>query len=552
MLTDPLVTVDWLASHLEDVRVIDGTWSMPNETGDLPNGYIKGAVIFDIDAIADLDSDMAHMLPSAEIFARSVGQMGITLDDTIVIYDRHGVFSAPRVWWTFRMFGHKNVYVLDGGLPAWRDAGHDIAAQPASYAKSFYKVCPARAKVADIDEVLSAASKDIQIIDARPPGRFKGTSAEPRAGLRSGHMPGAINIPFGTLRTPQSRFKPLSDIAQIMMSNDASMSNDERLTMPHHGKNTLHPETEFTHVGRPAVGLATAVSPDITRASTLLFNRAEDLYRSDIRGYGRHGSAGHDALIEAFNLLEGGVGTTLAQSGLAACTLPILANVKAGDHLLRTDSSYGPTRHFCQKYLKGMGVETQMYDPSIGSGIDSLIRENTSVIMLESPGSLTFEIQDIPAITKAAQAKGVTTIIDNTWSGGLSLKPLSLGVDISCHAATKYFGGHSDVMFGATISASAKMAKKIWKRDFTGAACLFGVVLNPCSETDVIAFINALQLFGIGYSYGGFESLAIHCDPQLTRQHSEDLGGPLVRFACGLEAASDLKDDIKQAFSVLP
>jgi len=113
------------------------------------------------------------------------------------------------------------------------------------------------------------------------------------------------------------------------MSNDASMSNDERLTMPHHGKNTLHPETEFTHVGRPAVGLATAVSPDITRASTLLFNRAEDLYRSDIRGYGRHGSAGHDALIEAFNLLEGGAGTTLAQSGLAACTLPILANVKA-------------------------------------------------------------------------------------------------------------------------------------------------------------------------------------------------------------------------------
>lgn len=402
------------------------------------------------------------------------------------------------------------------------------------------------------------------------------------------------------------------------MSNDASMSNDERLTMPHHGKNTLHPETEFTHVGRPAVGLATAVSPDITRASTLLFNRAEDLYRSDIRGYGRHGSAGHDALIEAFNLLEGGAGTTLAQSGLAACTLPILANVKAGDHLLLTDSSYGPTRHFCQKYLKGMGVETQMYDPRIGSGIDSLIRENTSVIMLESPGSLTFEIQDIPAITKAAQAKGVTTIIDNTWSGGLSLKPLSLDVDISCHAATKYFGGHSDVMFGATISASAKMAKKvaltakylgyatspddayqilrgfrtvvhrfrqseesalslakwleghdkvhrvlhpalsshpdhaIWKRDFTGAACLFGVVLKPCSETDVLAFINALQLFGIGYSYGGFESLAIHCDPQLTRQHSENLGGPLVRFACGLEAASDLKDDIMQAFSVLP
>ena len=379
-------------------------------------------------------------------------------------------------------------------------------------------------------------------------------------------------------------------------------------------RKSLHPETEFTHIGRPSAGLGTAVNPDITRASTLLFDRAEDLYRTDIRGYGRHGSAGQDALIKAFNHLEGGAGTTLAQSGLAACTLPILANVKAGDHLLLTDSSYGPTRYFCQKYLKGMGVETQMYDPRIGPDIAGLIRENTSVIMLESPGSLTFEIQDIPAITKAAKAKGVTTIIDNTWSAGLSLKPLALGVDIACHAATKYFGGHSDIMFGATISASEKMAKKvaltakylgyatspddayqilrgfrsvvhrfshseasaltlatwleghekvhrvlhpalqshpdhaIWKRDFTGAACLFGVVLKPCSEADVLAFINALELFGIGYSYGGFESLAIHCDPQLRREHSDSLGGPLVRFACGLEAAEDLKNDIEQAF----
>ena len=383
------------------------------------------------------------------------------------------------------------------------------------------------------------------------------------------------------------------------------------------GKNSLHPETEFTHIGRPPAGLGTAVNPDITRASTLLFDRAEDLYRTDIRGYGRHGSAGQDALIKAFNHLEGGAGTTLAQSGLAACTLPILANVKAGDHLLLTDSSYGPTRYFCQKYLKGMGVETQMYDPRIGPDIAELIRDNTSVIVLESPGSLTFEIQDIPAITKAAKAKGVTTIIDNTWSAGLSLKPLALGVDIACHAATKYFGGHSDIMFGATISASEKMAKKvaltakylgyatspddayqilrgfrsvvhrfshseasaltlatwleghekvhrvlhpalqshpdhaIWKRDFTGAACLFGVVLNPCSEAEVLAFINSLELFGIGYSYGGFESLAIHCDPQLTREHSESLGGPLVRFACGLENANDLKADISQAFNAI-
>lgn len=220
MLTDPLVTADWLAANLDSVRLIDGTWSMPNEAANLPSGYIDGAVVFDIDVIANTDSGMAHMLPTAETFAKSVGQMGITIDDTLVIYDRHGVFSAPRVWWTFRMFGHKNVYVLDGGLPAWIAAGHRIAQQPASYSTAFYKVCPARAKLARIDDIVTAKADGVQIIDARPPGRFKGTSPEPRSGLRGGHMPGAINIPFGALRTPRSQFRPLSDIAQIMKAVD--------------------------------------------------------------------------------------------------------------------------------------------------------------------------------------------------------------------------------------------------------------------------------------------------------------------------------------------
>jgi len=373
-------------------------------------------------------------------------------------------------------------------------------------------------------------------------------------------------------------------------------------------------ETQFTHISRPPAGLGTAVNPDITRASTLLFNKAEDLYRNDIRGYGRHGSAVHDALKEAFNTLEGGAGTSLFPSGLAACTYPILSQVKAGDHILLTDSSYGPTRYFCNGHLKKMNVETELYDPCIGVDIEKFIRPNTSVILLESPGSLTFEVQDIPAIVKAAKAHGVTTIIDNTWSAGLTLNPLALGVDISCHAATKYFGGHSDVMGGAAVSHTKKLADQvaltakylgnasspddayqilrgfrtvvqrfrqqeatslalaewladhpkvqsvlhpahtshpdhaIWKRDFTGGGCIFSVVFKPCPEKEVLAFVNSLKLFGIGYSYGGFESLCIHCDPQLKRAHADKLGGPLVRFACGLEAMEDLKDDIKQAF----
>lgn len=373
-------------------------------------------------------------------------------------------------------------------------------------------------------------------------------------------------------------------------------------------------ETKFAHIGAPNAGVGTAVNPSISRASTLLFDRAEDLYRSDVRGYGRHGTQVHDALATAFTELEGGAGTILFPSGLAACTYAILSQVKSGDHILLTDSCYGPTRKFCETHLKKMNIETEFYDPRIGSDIVQLIRDNTSLIILESPGSLSFEIQDIPAISKVAKANNVVTIIDNTWSAGLSLNPLKFGIDISCHAATKYFGGHSDIMYGAVISRTKALHKSIqltaksignasspddayqilrgfrtvvtrfrqqeatslalanwlsshdhvqqvlhpahhdhpdydlWQRDFTGGACIFSVVFNPCSERQVLSFVNALKVFGIGYSYGGYESLCIHCDPQLKRNHARALGGPLIRFACGLEHFDDLKNDIEQAF----
>jgi len=377
-------------------------------------------------------------------------------------------------------------------------------------------------------------------------------------------------------------------------------------------------ETEFAHIGRPKAGLGTPVNIGIERASTLLFDRAEDLYRSDIRGYGRHGSPLHDQLESAFCALENGAGASLTSSGLSACTLAILSIVKAGDHLLLTDSAYGPVRSFCQNHLKRFGVETEIYDPHIGADIASLIRENTRLIWLESPGSLTFEIQDIPAIVKAAKDHKITTAIDNTWSAGLTLKPLDLGVDISVHAATKYFGGHSDLLAGVIISKSEAIAKKvaqtrkhlghslcaddayqvmrgfrslvarfrhaentaleiaqwletrrdigavlhpalsshpdhdIWARDFTGGACIFSFTLKDKTEAQAVEFINHLDIFGIGYSYGGFESLAIHCGPQLRRSHTEQaLNGPLIRIACGMEAASDLRHDIERALNAL-
>ena len=376
-------------------------------------------------------------------------------------------------------------------------------------------------------------------------------------------------------------------------------------------------ETKFAHLGRPAAGLGTSVSHPVTRASTLLFEKAEDLYRNDVRGYGRHGSSVHDALAELFTELEGGAGTMLYPSGVAALTGPILSVVKPGDQVLLTDSAYGPTRSFCQTFLKRMGIETIFYDPRIGAGISELITDKTKLILLESPGSLTFEIQDIPAIVKAANARKVTTLIDNTWSAGITLSPLAMGVDISVHAATKYFGGHSDVMYGAAVFAKdaaykkAKLTAKqlgnasspddayqilrgfrsvlprfrqqeatslalaewlmtrnevqqvlhpavtdhpdhdLWKRDFTGGGCIFSVILKPASEVEVLRFVNAYDIFGIGYSYGGFESLVIHCDPQLRRDCATKLSGPLIRFACGLEAMSDLKSDIEQALKTI-
>lgn len=374
-------------------------------------------------------------------------------------------------------------------------------------------------------------------------------------------------------------------------------------------------QTKFAHMGRPKSGLATPVNPAIGRASTLLFAKSEDLYRNDIRGYGRHGTNVHDALSELFLELEGGATCQLYPSGVMACVQPILPFVKPGDHVLLTDSAYGPTRHFCQTFLKQMGVETELYDPRIGAGIVTLLRDNTAVVLLESPGSLTFEIQDIPAICAAARKRGVISIVDNTWSAGLSCNPLALGADISTHSATKYFGGHGDLLFGAAICADTKHGAKVtatakqmgvasspddayqvlrgfrsvstrfaqqertaetlarwlseqpqvldvlhpaldthpdhalWARDFTGAGALFSAVLTPCSTDDVNRFIDALHLFGIGFSYGGFESLAIHCDPQLKRRFGDRFAGPIVRFACGLEHVDDLIADVEQALA---
>ena len=325
----------------------------------------------------------------------------------------------------------------------------------------------------------------------------------------------------------------------------------------------------------------------------------------------------HDALIEGLKALEHATHVELYTSGLSSVTGAIMSVVSAGDEVLAVDSVYGPTRRFCDGVLKRFGASTRYLSASsCAASIMEAVSERTRLIVLESPGSLTFEMQDIPAIAAAARERGVLTAVDNTWAAGLLFRPLDHGVDLSIQALTKYVCGHSDVFMGSVATTSDELGAKLlafnqdtgasvspddafqalrglrtldvrlrrhgesgikvarwlegrpevvrvlhpalesdpghalWRRDFTGACGLFGVVLQPASEAKVHAVLNALKLFGLGFSWGGYESLAIHCDPQIKRTagawRSE---GPLLRLHVGLEDPDDLIADLEQALA---
>jgi cystathionine beta-lyase len=382
------------------------------------------------------------------------------------------------------------------------------------------------------------------------------------------------------------------------------------------GKRSLG--TRLTHAGRDRKLTQGGVNPVVQRASTVIVESASKLFEPGGWTYGRHGTATHEALKQALVEIEGAEHCVLVASGLLACTVPFLAFAEAGSHVLVGDNVYGPTRRWCDRTLSRWGCETEYFDPTIGAGIEKLIRPTTKLIFAESPGSMTFEVMDAPAIANVAKAHNVVTIMDNTWSGGVFYQPLDLGWDISVQANTKYVSGGADAINGAIFtngealisrlketiadlginvspddaytvlrgarSLAMRMEKHqstaievarwlkahpsiqrvlhpaleddpghaLWKRDFTGASGLFGIVLKPSSAKQVHAFLDALELFGLGFSYGGFESLAIHCDPQLKRTAAKsDLGGPLIRLSVGLEDPADLIADLEQALASL-
>jgi cysteine-S-conjugate beta-lyase len=371
--------------------------------------------------------------------------------------------------------------------------------------------------------------------------------------------------------------------------------------------------TRLIRAGAAPRALARTVGPPIQRGSTVLMPDAASLYSHDQSTYGRGGLGVHEALAEALCELEGAKGVRLFPSGLAAMTASMMAVLRAGDEALVADTIYAPVRRFCDRVLTRFGVKVTYYPPRASA--EALMAAGgpaLKLIVLESPGSLTFEVQDAPAIAALARARGVATLIDNTWAAGLLSKPLALGVDISVQALTKYAVGHSDVFLGSAAANDERLTHALdeavwnfgwavspddvyqglrglrtlptrlarhaesarivaewlmqqpevldvlypalphspdhalWLRDFSGANGLFSIVLRPAPDAAVDALLDRLKLFGLGFSWGGFESLAISSGNQLTqRRFPTGLAGPLVRLHIGLEDPADLIADLR-------
>ena len=380
--------------------------------------------------------------------------------------------------------------------------------------------------------------------------------------------------------------------------------------------------TDVVQLGRDPAKYLGAVNTPVFRATTILFRTVADLEaaaRGEHAGltYGLHGLPTVVDFQSAMAALEGGFAALAVPSGLTATTLPLLALTRPGDHVLVTDVVYGPTRRFCENHLKRLGVEVSYYDPLAAGAIERDFRPNTRIVFAESPGSLTFEVQDVRAIAAAAHARAAWLILDNTWATPLGFRAFDHGVDVAVHAATKYIGGHSDVLLGAIVANAATHAPlqriwtdmgiaastddcflglrgmrtlatrlaqhqasalkiaswlrtrsevaevlypalpgarghELWKRDFTAASGLFGVILRPVARERIAAMLNGMRLFGMGWSWGGFESLIIPTYPERMRRattwHAE---GPCLRLHVGLEDADDLIADLADGFTRL-
>lgn len=385
--------------------------------------------------------------------------------------------------------------------------------------------------------------------------------------------------------------------------------------------NKLELETKLTHIGTSPINQRGFVTPPLYKGSTVLYQNVEDMRRSakdflkiQPPFYGRFGTPTSRSFEQAMSELEGGYAAITTSSGLAAITTTIQSLVKQGDHILIADSAYLPTRRYCES-LKRFGINVEFYSASPSTNIKELIQSNTVLVYIETPGSLTFDIQDIPAITKICREQNIISVVDNTWATPLFCRPMALGADIVIHSATKYITGHSDSILGViicsektyplirsgsiilgqcagsediamglrglrTLSVRLQLHQRqgleiatwlqqrkevhrvlhpalkshpgndIWNRDFSGSTGLFSVELRDKYTTyDVDVFLNSLKLFGLGHSWGGFESLIVPIEDD--KRSNERFKGRLLRIHIGLENIDDLRQDLEQGFSKL-
>ena len=383
-------------------------------------------------------------------------------------------------------------------------------------------------------------------------------------------------------------------------------------------------DTQLAHLGRVAVNDPKIVNVPLHRASTVLFGSLAEMdatqaaWNADeqVTTYGVFNMPQELALANAVAAIEGGYRAATFPSGLAAVAVAFLACVKSGDHVLMTDSGYAPGRLFAANFLSRLNVTIEFYDPLIGAGMEALMKPNTRAVYTESPGSHTFEVQDIPAISKVAHAHGALVIMDNAWATGYFFNAFAHGVDLVVQPATKYYAAHSDVLIGLVVAsrqtwpllkdvalslgqraspddcflalrglrtlgvrmkqhetsalAVAQWLEKrpevqrvlypaltsdpgyaLWKRDFTGASGLFGIELKPCSKPQLAAMLDHYTHFGLGYSWGGFESLVAPAHIGNARTVHPWQGGPLMRYHIGLEDTGDLIDDLEAGFARL-
>ena len=681
-----LVTTDWLAEHLAkaSVVVLDASKHLPTAGRDaraeFEAGHIPGARFLDLDSWTDTESDVPAALPSPEQMALRLSDMGFAPGNQIVLYDDSALKTSARAWFALTAHGVKNVAILDGGLAKWRSEGRGLAQGMPEYQSAPLESIEPPNQVVSKRDVLDIVERrspqtDPQILDARGADRVFGTGQDPVHGGQNGRIPGSLNLPFGEVLEKDGTYKPAADLKAVFEEAGVDLTRPVitscgsgvtasvlafALHLAGHEGAALYdgswqeweadPDTPkaqgvdlgedadlpstggtlLTHAGRRPEWTGPVVNTPVWRASTHLYEseaQRKAATGSDKDGeffYGRRGAPTQWSLAQALTDLESGAeGTVLYPSGVAAIAGALLTVLKPGDTLLMTDNAYDPSRSMASGLLKRMGIAHALFDPFDHAGFAALLEQhNPGAVWLESPGSLTMEVCDVPALTAAAREAGAVSVIDNTWAGPLGFAGLEHGCDIVMMSLSKHVGGHSDLMMGSCsagerfyqalrrtaqdmgqvvspddaalaarglrtmgvrmerASASAlaiadwlaghsKVAQvlcpmrpddasyELWSRDFTGGCGLFSFILASEDPKDAGRLADALQRFGIGYSWGGCESLALpifphaHRDVMAPLTKTETGTRPALRLSIGLEDAGDLIADLAQGLAQL-